>query len=145
MDVTFGGNFLRSNVVCDSITNSLGLYTGNWNNNYNSGSDSGSSSGSGRGKAPAEAAGAAAATTTTNVSNNECICKVQDKRSSDALRRRTGVESFQFPRRCLNRAGRQWWNVWMLFKNTECALWTASILWYFIISCYITFYCTDIT
>jgi len=106
MDVTFGGNFLRSNVVCDSITNSLGLYTGNWNNNYNSGSDSGSSSGSGRGKAPAEAAGAAAATT-TNVSNNECICKVQDKRSSDALRRRTGVESFQFPRRCLNRAGRQ--------------------------------------
>jgi len=27
--------------------------------------------------------------------------------SSDALHRRAGVESFQFPRPCLNRAGRQ--------------------------------------
>ena len=41
-----------------------------------------------------------------NNDNKECICKVQNKWSSDALHRCTGVESFQFPRRCLNRAGR---------------------------------------
>jgi len=31
---------------------------------------------------------------------------VQNKWSSDALHRRAGVVSFQFPRKCLNRAGR---------------------------------------
>jgi len=39
--------------------------------------------------------------------NNECICKAQNKLSSDALHRRAGIESFQFPCNCLNTAGRQ--------------------------------------
>jgi len=33
--------------------------------------------------------------------NNECICKAQNKWSSDALHRRADVESFQFPRKCI--------------------------------------------
>ena len=31
-----------------------------------------------------------------NNNNNECICKAQNKWSSDALHRRAGVESFQY-------------------------------------------------
>jgi len=33
--------------------------------------------------------------------NNECICKAQNKWSSDALHRCAGVEGFQFARKCL--------------------------------------------
>ena len=53
-------------------------------------------------------------TTVTNIKrlrstycNNECICKAQNKWSSDALHHCAGVESFQFPCTCLNWAGRR--------------------------------------
>ena len=47
-----------------------------------------------------------------NNTNNEWICKAQDKWSSDAFHHCAGIESFQLLCKCLNWAGRQSQSCW---------------------------------